>query len=135
MLETGACRFRRYYKRENMGENHWFAYIGGHRRENNLFNRYKSMAVYRRIDGSLFATGSFSDSFHELNVQLSFDGDRIASCKAAFLRAPGPVCIESSEFLGPFTGRSIAELNKKEVAKIIGGPDGCIHLWISSMTR
>jgi hypothetical protein len=118
----------RYYKRENMGENHWFAYVGEHRREINLFNRYKSMTVYRRTDGSFLATGSFSDSFHELNVQLSFDGDRITSCKAAFLRAPGPVCIESSEFLGPFTGRSIAELNKKEVAKIIGGPDGCIHL-------
>lgn len=118
----------RYYKRENMGKNHWFAYIGGHRREINLFNRYKSMTVYRRTDGSMFATGSFSDSFHELNVQLSFDGDRITFCKAAFLRAPGSICIESSELLGPFTGKSIAELNKKEVAKIIGGPDGCIHL-------
>ena len=120
-----SCRF---YKRENMGKNHWFAYIGGHRRENNLFNRYKSMAVYRRIDGSLFATGSFSDSFHELNVQLSFDGDRIASCKAAFLRAPGSFCIESLELLGLLNGKSMAELKKKEVAGIIGGPEGCIHL-------
>jgi hypothetical protein len=118
----------RYYKRENMGNNPWFAHIGDHRRDKNLFNRYKAAAVYRRTDGSLLATGTFSDSFHELNVQLSFDRDRVTSCKAAFLRAPGPVCAESSGLLGPFTGKSIGELSKKEVAKIIGGPNGCIHL-------
>ena len=88
------------------------------------------MAVYQQTDGSFFSTGSFSDSFHELNIQLSFDGmeGMITSCKGTFLRAPDVVCFENSNNLEPFIGKSITELSKKEVAKIIGGPDGCFHL-------
>lgn len=108
----------------------WYDYIGGARRERCLFNRSKNSAVYRRPDGSLLATGNFVDSFHELGVSLSLSEEhrKVAACKGNFLRVPDPVCLESINRLYALAGNSIAGCSKGELAKIVGGPQSCLHL-------
>ncbi|NPV73624.1 MAG: DUF2889 domain-containing protein [Pelotomaculum sp.] len=123
---VNSCR---YYSNLDRVINSWFDYIGYNLRENNLFNRNKSFTVYND-NGRFYATGHFSDSFHEVGVQLSFNGldGKIVSCRGDYLRAPDAVCFENISLLDSFIGRSINGINKKEVAKIAGGPSGCFHL-------
>jgi len=122
-----ACRYYTNLDRVKIG---WFDHIGYHIRENNLYNKYKSFTVYQQNDDCFYATGNFNDSFHELNVQLSFDGEKglITDCKGAFLRAPDAVCFENANHLTSLIGKNITGLSKKDVAKVAGGQEGCFHL-------
>jgi len=108
----------------------WYDHVGDCTRNGCLFTRNKSCSVYRQPDGSLMATGGFSDSFHELSVCLSIAGigGVITACTGNFLRAPDPVCFENVDHLASLIGKDIANLSKKELAKDTGGPQGCNHL-------
>lgn len=124
---VNSCR---YYSSLHRVINGWFDHVGDYMRDHTLFNRYKSFAVYGQTDGSFLAASSFSDSFHELNVQLSFNGTKgtITDCKGTFLRAPDLVCFENTNHFTSLMGKSVVGISKKEVAKAMGGPNGCFHL-------
>ena len=119
----------RYYSNLDRVTTSWFGHVGNHDRQGCLYSRCKSCAVYRRPAGGLAAAGSFSDSFHELGVNLTLDEEGIVTAaRGNFLRAPDRVCFENAGHLDYLSGKQIAVMNKKVVAEGIGGPQGCNHL-------
>lgn len=121
-----SCRF---YSNLGRVSQQWFDHVGSYARDHCLFNRVKSCAVYQGPGGNLNATGTFSDSFHELGLYVSLTGKGvIISCTGNFLRAPDRVCFENAGHLASLEGKSIAGMTKKEVAGFTGGPQGCNHL-------
>lgn len=94
----------------------------------NLFNRFKNCSVYRLEDG-LIAYGGFSDSFHELGLSYNLDLEgRIVDSSGSFLRAPDQVCFENALHPGNLKGVNLTECTKKQLAQVLGGPQGCQHL-------
>lgn len=125
-MYSGSCR---YYSNLDRVTRSWFDHVGGFLRSGCLYNRCKNSAVYRRSEGGLTATGNFSDSFHELGVNLSLNGEGVAAaCSGNFLRAPDRVCFENAGHLDYLTGKKISAMSKKAVAEGLGGPQGCNHL-------
>ncbi|OPX86790.1 MAG: hypothetical protein A4E53_02822 [Pelotomaculum sp. PtaB.Bin104] len=119
----------RYYSHLELGLRRWFEHIGYSERTQNLYNRSKSCTVCRQDDGELSASGSFIDSFHELFVQITVNTKGIVTdASGNYLRAPDPVCYESSEHMEKIIGKNITRTNKKEIIELAGGPHGCDHL-------
>lgn len=122
-----ACR---YYSNLERVVRRWTEHVGNFNRKGTLFNRVKNCRVSRRSDRIFMASGSFSDSFHELGVYAELDGEgMIRYCTGNFLRAPDQVCYESKEHLLNLVGKKITTLNKKEIGELVGGPQGCDHLF------
>jgi len=125
-LYQNSCR---YYTNLDRVVQSWFDHLGSSARDSSLYNRNKSCCVHRQPDGSLLATGSFLDSFHEMSAQMIVSPTGvILACSGSFMRAPDRVCFENANNLPSLTGNNIAALSKKEVARYIGGPQGCNHL-------
>ncbi|MCG9969126.1 DUF2889 domain-containing protein [Pelotomaculum terephthalicicum JT] len=119
----------RYYSNLERIARRWFDYIGDYHRAGNLFNRFLHCRVCRRDDRYLTASGSFSDSFHELGVRVDLnDKGAIIDCAGNFLRAPDQVCLENREHVFKLIGKEIARMEKKEIGELVGGPQGCNHL-------
>jgi hypothetical protein len=119
----------RYYAHVARATYTWYEYLGHTQRRGNLFNRYKSCAVYQKRDGDLVAQGSFSDSFHELGLsaQLRRDGV-IADISGNFIRTRDPVCLEVEQRLASLKGKPVTELGKRDIREMLGGAEGCVHL-------
>jgi hypothetical protein len=98
-------------------------------RESNFFSRITSCKVYRHEGGGWTATVSFSDSFHELNVNvINNDEGIVIDCTGNYLRAPDFICFECSDLLNKLKGINIAKLNNDDIRKMVGCSDGCNHL-------
>lgn len=109
----------------------WFDYIGDHIRSQNLFNRNKSYRIWDEGKGSsaFQITGTFCDSFHEMNASLciSKDTGNIEACQLSLMRAPGPFCFELASYGERLVDENIRQLTKKKIAGILGGGLGCFH--------
>lgn len=125
-MYLNSCRF---YSNLDRVEQQWCEHVGDYPREQNLFNRSKGCVICRQADGSLLATGSFIDSFHELGIYVSLSEKGIVtSCTGSFLRAPDHVCFENTRHLNLLAGNNIINMSKKDIGKIAGGSEGCDHL-------
>lgn len=125
-IYLNACR---YYSNLERVVRRWSDHVGYYHRERNLFNRFLNCRVYRRDNGYLAASGSFSDSFHELGVHFDLnDEGTVVESAGNFLRAPDQVCFESREHVLKLIGKKIACMEKKEIGELVGGPHGCNHL-------
>lgn len=124
-IYAGSCRYYSYLDRVRR---RWDEYAGGSERKGRLFWRSKTYLLYALAGGGNLVIGSLADTFHELNVRLWVDGGRISTATADFLRIPDTVCSEAAGFLEDITGMDALSLNKKELAGMLGGSQGCIHL-------
>ncbi len=124
-LYLNSCR---YYSNLHRISCKWDEYAGQGRRHN-LFNRFKGQLVYKDCTEGYKVIGSLSDSFHELGVSIVINGDLIVTeARGALLRAPDKVCFEAADFLNNLAGKFLMDMNKKQVAVLLGKGEGCVHL-------
>jgi hypothetical protein len=94
----------------------------------NLFVRFKNQNLYSLGEDQYLLTGDFSDSYHEVNVNLKLDGFTVEKADGGFVRAPNPVCREAQVFLSSLHGIDLRDHSKKEIAGILGKGQGCVHM-------
>lgn len=92
-----------------------------------LFHRSKSVAIGGNAD-CLQVEGVFIDSFHELHVSLTMSESSIVRAAAEFLRSPDLVCRETASLVSRLESQNLASLTKKQLAQLVGGRHGCVHL-------
>lgn len=125
----------RPYRKECMpGLDEWTKHIGADRyaRKRNLYNKYKSYSIFKN-EGSdeVSAQGTYNDSFHEMSCSFGYrEAERkIIAFDMSVCRAPYKPCFELTHASADlFVGKTIDELTKREVGKLIGGALGCFHL-------
>lgn len=125
--QINCCRYYSFLEKEELS---WYEYLGFDSKAVNLFNRYQSYVIMEENKDNIMAIGSFNDSFHEMNIQLSLQAETgiIQNCIGEMQRAPGPVCFENNTHFNSFIGMQIDSLTQKDVQNIIGGKLGCFHL-------
>lgn len=129
-MYRNSCR---YYSHLDRVRRRWMEHVAEQERFSLLYVRHCTLSVYRGGGGSsgLLLTGAFGDSFHELNLVLEVarPGGSVVSASACMLRGPDEVCREAMELAtGLVSGQIAALKSKKEVAALLGGQDGCVHL-------
>jgi hypothetical protein len=98
-------------------------------KKESLFNRHKSYHIFTNPDGSLYATASLADAYHEILLSLSFSQDGlITEISGSFLRVPREECREGLKPLNTLIGQNISKMKKKELAVFVGGCFGCTHI-------
>lgn len=118
----------RYYSNLNRISLRWPEYIAKIRPGDNYFNRSKTCSIYKQ-PGGVRATGILSDTYHEISVTMDLDREgQVTGCTGSFLRAPDVVCFENISLLKRFSGAVFPGCHKREIARIIGGAQGCEHL-------
>lgn len=119
---------RRFSSTEGRAQS-WFEFIADRKTGGDyLFNRYKTAMVYMLADGTVAASGSFIDSFHELSIIMTASDGIITACNADFIRVPHAVCREADAHLMALNGRAVGDITVKAAADCAGGPMGCNHL-------
>lgn len=122
----GTCL---YYSNLDSVDRRWFEYIGPEIRTGHLFQRGKSVAVWKDELGGAKVTGSFLDSFHELGLTMDCSPTgSIIACRGNFLRAPGRICFETAAKAASCVGMKLQDTGKTKLAKCLGGAHGCAHL-------
>lgn len=117
-----------YYSNLDKVEQTWSDYACA-QRTSVLFNRFKSQFVYQCPGGMYRVHGQLSDSFHEVSVNLVFNRDlEIVEARGELLRAPDQVCRAATAFLAKMPGQRANQLSKKEIATLLGGGNGCVHI-------
>ncbi|WP_157833463.1 DUF2889 domain-containing protein [Desulfotruncus alcoholivorax] len=121
----GSCR---YYSNLDKITQKWDEYVS-YSRSTNLFNRFKQQSV-DFINGKGYEVNvKLSDSFHEMNLDLELDLQyKIVKTTGSILRAPDPICFETTQLIKNLAGQFIAKLSKKQIAKLMGLGSGCVHL-------
>ncbi|MDD4237371.1 MAG: DUF2889 domain-containing protein [Desulfotomaculaceae bacterium] len=123
--QVDTCRYQSNLHRVTR---RWDEYVDGLKHVLNLFNRSKNFSVYRLANG-LIVHGGFSDSYHELGLLCNLDlAGRVKECSGKFLRAPDQVCFECALLPNSLKGLALTACTKKQLAEIVGGPQGCEHL-------
>jgi len=94
-----------------------------------LFNRFVSQSVYTLPGGGYRVVATFSDSYHELSIELDMDTNlNITKANGKLLRAPDDVCMEANVFLQQLEGYDANNPVKKQIAVVLGQGNGCVHL-------
>jgi len=107
----------------------WYEHIASRKwGDDTLFTRCKAAMVNSAEDGVLYACGEFTDSFHELGINLKVSGGVVTSSSGNFLRSPDPVCEETMVLLEGLKGQAVESLTKRQVGGYVGGPQGCDHI-------
>ena len=126
---------RPYQKKENFPDIHeWSNHIGAyeHHRKDNLYNKYKSYVVMQKDDDQAIASGTYQDSFHEMYAEMTYNlaGRDIIAFDMVLRKGPHKACFEMNGFNTKelFVGKSVDELGKREIGRLIGGGPGCFHL-------
>ncbi len=125
-LYLDACRF---YSNLDRVSHKWYEHVGYNNRSGSLFNRMKSQTMYlNEKDFLLF--GHLHDSFHSVAVELELEKEegKIQSARGKILRAPDPVCAEAVVYMDQLKDTIPLEMKKKDIAFLLGGGDGCVHL-------
>jgi hypothetical protein len=121
-----ACR--RFSSPEGSAQS-WFDFIAERQSGGNcLFNRCKTATVHAGSDGTLSASGSFLDSFHELSIAMNSAAGVITACNAELVRVPHAVCRETAARLAALPGKGLGDITAKVAAECAGGSQGCNHL-------
>jgi hypothetical protein len=122
---SGSCR---YYSNLDRITKSWYTHVGVSKRDGNLFVRSKTQSLLGLGDDQYLLIGNLSDSFHELNINIKLNGFTVEDADGILLRAPDPVCREAADLLDNLHGINLQEINKKEIAGILGKGQGCIHM-------
>jgi|LSQX01.3.fsa_nt_gb hypothetical protein len=97
-------------------------------RYNNLFNRNLIITLQKDSRCNVLS-GAFLDTYHELNICLTFDPTNIITeAKVDFIRIPDKICRNSAAHMQHLEGFALTKLDKKKIGAVIGGPEGCTHL-------
>ncbi|MEW6424611.1 MAG: DUF2889 domain-containing protein [Bacillota bacterium] len=132
----------RYYSNLEKVKKTWLEHIADQERFSNLYCRCHSYTLYSperspenhssgNPSGGFVLTGTFHDSFHELSLVLKLNGGGsvIAGARAQMLRGPDDVCKEGMTEAVHLIGKPLAPApGKKEIAALLGGQNGCVHL-------
>lgn len=124
-LYDGKCRF---YHGSGDARQSWAAHVGCYQRAYTLFNRHKSYSIVR--EGTCCrVSGIFIDSYHQLAAELAYDiaKDAISGASANFSRFPRDSCADSAMRV-PLLVKQPLPQSAKEIAKLLGGAEGCFHL-------
>lgn len=119
----------RYYSNLDRVTCQWDEHVGpaGRNRKGLLFVRAKTYSLCGSDDGKYTVTGIFKDSFHEMSAVLNFNG-LMAECGGDIVRVPDAVCKEAAVYLPLLAGTDPITVTKKELALLLGGGQGCVHL-------
>lgn len=98
-------------------------------RKTNVFNRNKNYHIKRIPEGTIMASASFADSFHEvwLTASLSAEGV-VQTVSGDLLRCPDPICCRGVDLINNLIGKNFADITRKEMVGLVGGSQGCIHV-------
>jgi len=122
---AGLCR---YYNNFIEIDKVWPAWLADTKRVYNLFNRDKAITIQRRQPG-LNITCSFIDSFHHILLEMDLDQNgQIINAHGNFINTPHDNCHENTMHLQNLIGHRLSAMSKREIAAVVGGPDGCTHL-------
>ncbi len=121
----GSCKYFSNLDRATQG---WFDHVGESKRNGNLFVRFKTQSLFELGKGQYLLTGNLSDSFHEVNVRLQLEGLTVKEADGVLLRTPDLVCREAAALLENLHGIYLKGIAKKDLAKILGEGQGCVHL-------
>jgi len=109
-------------------ETSWFEYIGDTPRYYNLFNRSHIIHLQEK-DTQNILSGIFIDSYHEINIQIISDKSNIINeANANLVRIPDKICINGARYMHKLVGHNLLDMNKKDIAGLIGGSEGCTHI-------
>ncbi len=125
-----SCRF---YSNLDRVSGSWYDYVGFSERRGILFNRLRSMVLStagNNTDNYYNLYGQLCDSYHEVTVALVLEKDNLVVKKATghLLRVPDPVCEEAAAFVKDVEGKSLRGMQKKNLAHLLQGGNGCVHL-------
>jgi hypothetical protein len=146
----------RYYSNLDRVKRTWTEHVAGQVRARTLYVRTHGYHLYSLADfpsghspggpfgappaafepspsgrEDLLLTGTFSDSFHELGLTLLLNGEdfTVVSARAGMLRGPDAVCFEGMAEAASLKGKKFSPPPaKKEIAALLGGENGCVHL-------
>ncbi len=125
LFESGC----RYYSNTDRVTRSWYEHVGYPERSGALFNRFKNQALYLN-KGKWLLNGHFVDSFHSvaLEMELEKNSGKVLNAVGELLRAPDQVCMEAASYASELVHRPLPEMNKKEIARLLGAENGCVHL-------
>ncbi len=111
----------------------WPTHTGAiqHYRTRDLYNKYLHFSVMETEGKERIAAGSFHDSFHEMAAEIRYRGEDgvITAFDVNALRVPYEPCWSLDHlYREDFPGKSIYEMKKRDLGKIVGGPMGCFHI-------
>ena len=86
--------------------------------------------VFELIDGNMMLEATFIDPYHliRLNIQIIPDTRTIIAAKSEYTNYPHSLCKSLTNKAKLLVGLQITRGITKEVLKIMGGCDGCVHL-------
>jgi hypothetical protein len=125
-LYVNSCRYYSNLERVTQG---WYEHVGYSSRGGSLFNRMKTQVLYLK-GNSYLLTGHLNDSFHGVSVELELEKDKlmVKSARGDLLRAPDRVCGEAAGLMKELKGKNLGGIKKKDIALLLGGGNGCVHL-------
>ncbi len=140
-LEENGCRM---YSNIAPSDPPWMDYAGPITRKMNLFNRFKRVSIIEKqkaelkgehtseldIDSDIDIVASFTDSYHELLIMMSLQGEKleVKSCTIDFVRAPGLACFSNGVHSENFIGEEFKGLDKRKLIDVFGKSQGCYHV-------
>jgi hypothetical protein len=126
-LEENGCRM---YSHIDPKDCKWMDYVKPKEKQRNLFNRFKTYNIARNSEDKIVARASFSDSYHELNIEILFleESGIVENCQICLSRAPGKACFENKCHETQLVGKNIYHLKKTDIIKLLGQSEGCYHL-------
>ena len=126
-MEQEGCRMYSHPHKEDLK---WMDYVPPLIRSETLFNRIKTYRVYRKNEEMDHIQGHFSDSFHEISIEIDLfqASGEILGTNVEFCRAPGKACFENKIHSDKWISKNIYQINKKQIISWFGGREGCYHL-------
>ncbi len=121
----GSCR---YYSNLDKVTSSWYEHVGESKRSGNLFVRFKTQSLFELREGQYLLIRNLSDSFHEVNVRLKLDEFTVKEADRVLLRTPDIICREAASLLVNLHGLDIRGISKKELARLLGKGQGCVHV-------
>ena len=98
-------------------------------RTNVLFTRLITTNILCDDNGKYYTTSLFSDSHHQLNLHIITNSEGIVtSAEGEYDRGPRELCFENKRHFKKLIGKNIFKMNKKDIASLVGGSEGCDHL-------
>ncbi len=100
-----------------------------------LFNRKKTIEVNRLSGNILEVTAHMKDNFHEIKTIIEFDNDSktIIDARAEMITVPFDLCLEVSTMMKGLTGLRLEKGVRRSIQEVIGGKQGCSHLYDLTM--
>lgn len=123
----GSCQ---YYSNLDLVKTRFMEHIQPQERSNYLFTRFRHTAVYQSKPERWQISVNFSDSFHEMTLNLGCRGDdfQVLEIDGAILRCPDRICTKAVSHLEGMVGLALAGAREKDILRATGGGVGCSHL-------